>query len=232
MKPTVCIGLGLLFVAACSRSGDETRVSNLESRLDSVSYSIGMNLGASLKKQGVEVNTAILKQGIMDAYLDREPIMAEPQWRFVLRSFQLELRSEQRQTVSRDAAVNQAAGEIFFEENANRDGVVTLPSGLQYRIIIDGDGPKPSATDNVLVHYTGKLLDGTVFDSSVERGSPATLRLNKVIKGWQEGLQLMEVGSKYELFIPSQLAYGHKGSGGKIKPNQSLIFEVELLEIK
>ena len=109
---------------------------------------------------------------------------------------------------------------------------MTLASGLQYRIITDGDGPKPSATDNVLVHYTGKLLDGTVFDSSVERGSPATLRLNKVIKGWQEGLQLMEVGSKYELFIPSQLAYGHKGSGGKIKPNQSLIFEVELLEIK
>ena len=147
-------------------------------------------------------------------------------------SFQLELRSEQRQTTSRDAAVNQAAGEIFFEENANRDGVVTLPSGVQYRIITDGDGPKPSATDNVLVHYTGKLLDGTVFDSSVERGSPATLRLNQVIKGWQEGLQLMEVGSKYELFIPSHLAYGRKGSGGKIKPNQSLIFEVELLEIK
>lgn len=232
MKPMLCIGLGLLIVAACSRPGDETRVSNLESRLDSVSYSIGMNLGASLKKQGVEVNTAILKQGIMDAYLDREPIMAEQQWRRVLRSFQLELRSEQRQTTTRDAAVNQAAGEIFFEENANRDGVVTLPSGLQYRIIIDGDGPKPSATDNVLVHYTGKLLDGTVFDSSVERGSPATLRLNRVIKGWQEGLQLMEVGSKYELFIPSHLAYGRKGSGGKIKPNQSLIFEVELLEIK
>lgn len=232
MKTTVCILSVLLIVGACSRQGDETRVSSLESRADSVSYSIGMNLGNGLKTKGVEINSAILKQGIMDAYLDREPILAEPQWRLVLREFQLALRREQQQTAARDAEVNQAAGEIFFEENATRDEVVTLPSGLQYRIIEEGDGPKPLASDNVVVHYTGMLLDGTVFDSSVERGSPATLRLSQVIKGWKEGLQLMNVGSKYELFIPSQLAYGPKGSGGKIKPNQSLIFEVELLEIK
>lgn len=232
MKPMICIGLGLLIAAACSPRGDETRVSNLESRADSVSYSIGMNLGSGLKNQSVEVNTAILKQGIMDAYLDREPVLTEPEWRRVLTLFQSEMRREQRATAARDAEVNKAAGEIFLEENATRDGVVTLSSGLQYRIITEGDGPTPLATDNVVVHYTGKLLDGTVFDSSVERDSPATFRLNQVIKGWTEGLQLMKVGSKYELFIPSQLAYGAKGSGGKIKPNQSLIFEVELLEIK
>ncbi len=232
MKLTICILFVLLIAAACSRQGDETRVSSLESRGDSVSYSIGINLGAGLKSQDIEVNTQILKQGIMDGYLDREPVLAEPEYRQVLRTFQQDLRREQRAATSRDTEVNQAAGEIFFEENATKDGVVTLPSGLQYRIITKGDGPSPLATDNVVVHYTGKLLDGTVFDSSVERGSPATFRLNQVIKGWNEGLQLMKVGSKYELFIPSQLAYGPKGSGGKIKPNQSLIFEVELLEIK
>ncbi len=232
MKSTVGILFVLLIVATCSRQGDERRVSNLESRADSVSDSIGMNLWNGLKTQGVEVNTAILKQGIMDAYLDREPILTEPQWRLVLRTFQQDLRREQQAATSRDAEVNKAAGEIFFEENATREGVVTLPSGMQYRIITEGDGPSPLTTDNVVVHYTGKLLDGTVFDSSVERGSPATFRLNQVIRGWTEGLQLMKVGSKYELFIPSQLAYGPKGSGGKIKPHQSLIFEVELLEIK
>ncbi len=232
MKSTVCILSVLLIAAACSRQGDEPRVSSLESQVDSISYSIGMNLGTGLKDQGIEVDTGILKQGIMDAYLDREPVLAEPEWRRVLMTFQQDLRREQRATTSREAEVNQAAGEIFFEENATRDGVVTLPSGLQYRIIAEGAGPSPLATDNVVVHYTGKLLDGTVFDSSVERGSPATFRLNQVIKGWTEGLQLMKVGSKYELFIPSQLAYGLQGSGRKIKPNQSLIFEVELLEIK
>ncbi len=232
MKSTVCILSVLLIAAACSRQGDETRVTNLGSRADSVSYSIGMNLGAGLKHQGVEVNTAILKQGIMDAYLDREPVLAEPEWRRVLMLFQGEMRRKQQETAARVAEVNKAAGEAFLKENANRDGVVTLPSGLQYRIIAEGDGPSPLVTDNVVVHYTGKLLDGTVFDSSVERGSPATFRLNQVIKGWTEGLQLMNVGSKYEMFIPSDLAYGPKGSGGKIKPNQSLIFEVELLEIK
>jgi FKBP-type peptidyl-prolyl cis-trans isomerase FklB len=232
MKSTVCILSVLLIVAACSRQGDEVRVSSLESRMDSVSYSIGINLGAGLKSQDIEINSQILKQGFMDGYLDREPVLAEPEYRRVLMTFQQDLRREQQATTSREAEVNKAAGEIFLKENATRKGVVTLPSGLQYRIITKGDGPSPSATDNVVVHYTGKLLDGTVFDSSVERGSPATFRLNQVIKGWTEGLQLMHVGSKYELFIPSHLAYGPRGSGGKVKPNQSLIFKVELLEIK
>ncbi len=232
MKSTVCILSVLLIVAACSRQGDEARVSSLETRVDSVSYSIGINLGAGLKSQDIEVNTQILKQGIMDGYLDRESVLAEPEYRRVLMTFQQDLRREQQATSSRESEVNKAAGEIFLEENATKDGVVTLPSGLQYRIITKGDGPSPLASDNVVVHYTGKLLDGTVFDSSVERGSPATFRLNQVIKGWTEGLQLMKVGSKYELFIPSHLAYGSRGFGGKVKPNQSLIFKVELLEIK
>jgi FKBP-type peptidyl-prolyl cis-trans isomerase len=126
---------------------------------------------------------------------------------------------------------NLEAGRVFFEENGKREGVVTLASGMQYQVLTEGQGPKPSATDKVLTHYHGTLLDGSVFDSSVERGEPISFPVNGVIRGWVEALQLMPVGSKWKLFIPADLAYGERGAGGRIGPNQALIFEVELLDI-
>ncbi len=232
MKSAIFVALAVLMVAACSRSGEIKKVDKLASRIDSVSYSIGLNMGSGLKNQEIEIQTDALMQGIIDAYQERELLLEESEWQQVLRTFQTDLRTKQRESMDEEGEANMQKGAAFLIANAKKKGVVALPSGMQYKVIQEGDGPQPVATDNVVVHYTGKLLDGTVFDSSVERGEPATFRLNQVIKGWTEGLQLMSVGSKYELYIPSDLAYGARGSGGRIQPNQTLIFEVELLEIK
>ncbi|MEE9466340.1 MAG: FKBP-type peptidyl-prolyl cis-trans isomerase [Candidatus Neomarinimicrobiota bacterium] len=232
MKSAIYLALAVFMVAACSRSGEYKQVDSLTSRIDSVSYSIGLNLGSGLKNQEIEIQTDALMQGIVDAYQDRELLLEESEWQQVLRTFQSELRTKQRESADQEGEANMQKGEAFLRINAEKEGVIALPSGMQYKVIQEGDGPKPVATDNVVVHYTGRLLDGTVFDSSVERDEPATFRLDQVIKGWTEGLQLMSVGAKYELYIPSDLAYGSRGSGGRIKPNQTLIFEVELLEIK
>ena len=232
MKSAIFLGLAVLLATACSNSDEIKKVDSLASRIDSVSYSIGANLGTGLKREDIEIQTDALIQGILDAYQDREVLLEESEWQQVLRTFQSDLRTTQRESADQESEANMQKGAAFLLNNAEKEGVNTLPSGMQYKVIQEGDGPKPVATDNVVVHYTGKLLDGTVFDSSVERGEPATFRLNQVIKGWMEGLQLMSVGSKYELYIPSDLAYGPRGSGARIGPNMTLIFEVELLEIK
>lgn len=198
---------------------------NLNSKMDTLSYSVGVILAQNLKQQGLtKLDTKTLAAAIDDVLQDKD----------------LKVGAEQAQGIFREAMMakanaakveNKAAGDAFLAKNGARDVVNTLESGLQYEVIKKGEGPSPAATDKVTVHYHGMLIDGTVFDSSVERGSPATFPVNGVIPGWVEALQLMAVGDKWKLFIPSNLAYGERGAGGQIGPNSTLIFEVELLKI-
>ena len=199
----------------------------IKTDLDKASYSLGMNIGASLKGEGVgQINAEMFAKGLSD----------------MLNGGKLELSMQEAYETIQDflAKANAAKfskniteGKKFLEENGKRPGVVTLPSGLQYEIITQGNGPKPKATDTVTTHYHGTLIDGTVFDSSVQRNQPASFPVNGVIQGWVEALQLMPVGSKWKLYVPSELAYGaNPHPGGPIEPHMTLIFEVELLAIK
>jgi FKBP-type peptidyl-prolyl cis-trans isomerase FklB len=197
----------------------------LESKIDSMSYALGISISTNLKKQGFDtLNPEILGKAIGDAY-KKTGKFDEKEAQAIVMSYYQNLQSGK-------AEKNLKAGQKFLEENKKKPGVVTLPSGLQYMVLKEGNGPKPTATDKVTTHYHGTLIDGTVFDSSVERGQPATFPVNGVIKGWVEALQLMPVGSKWRLFIPSDLAYGEQGAGGSIGPNSALIFDVELISIE
>lgn len=208
-----------------------TSVVNLSSTQDSVSYSIGVFMAQNLKQQGItDLNDALLMRGLADALKDKMPLLTQEQCGQVMNSFmqkQMAVRNAEGMKLS---AENKKAGTTFLAENKVKTGVVTTPSGLQYMVEKEGTGPKPTATDRVKVHYTGKLLDGKVFDSSVERG-PAEFGVNEVIKGWTEALQLMPVGSKWKLYIPAELAYGDRGAGADIKPGSTLVFDVELLDL-
>ena len=221
------VALGLI---ACS-GGDPHKLDSLATLDDSVSYAIGINIGNVYNTRGVTVNPEIMHRGFIDGYTSEEELMPEADWRRVLTAYQTRHRQEQVAENRRISEVNQEAGRIFLEENEKAEGIIVTDSGLQYRILKEGVGTKPLSGDNVRVHYKGMLLDGSVFDSSYDRGEPVVLSLQGVIKGWQEALQMMKVGAKWELFIPSNLAYGPKGSGGKIRPNATLHFEVELLGI-
>jgi FKBP-type peptidyl-prolyl cis-trans isomerase FklB len=208
----------------------------LTTRKQKFSYALGMNigtgLGANLKKQSVEIDPAIVAQGLKDALAGGKMRLTEDQAKAVLTEVQNEVRKQQVEKTQEAAAANTKEGEAFLAANKSKDGVVTLPSGLQYKILTAGTGPKPAATDTVVCNYRGTLINGTEFDSSYKRGQPATFGVGQVIKGWTEALQLMPVGSKWQLFIPSSLAYGEKGAGAEIGPGATLIFEVELLSIQ
>ena len=197
----------------------------LKSNMDKVSYSIGVNIASSLRKQGLDsVNVDILAQAMKDVINKDSLLLDEAAAMQTIQSY-LQAGAAQK------GQGNEIAGKKFLEENKSKPGVITLASGLQYMILKEGTGPKPKLTDKVTTHYHGTLIDGKVFDSSVERGQPASFPVNGVIAGWTEALQLMPVGSKWKLFIPSQLAYGERGAGQMIGPNATLIFEVELLSI-
>jgi len=201
-----------------------------ESEKDRVSYSVGYQMGGDFKRQGQEISPEMVVRGAQDALSGAAPALSEEEMRntlVVLKQRILAAQQEERERVSRESA---AAGSAFLAENAKKEGVVSLPSGLQYKVLTEGSGEPPKETDNVTVHYRGTLVDGTEFDSSYSRGQPATFPLNKVIKGWTEGVQLMKPGAKYQFFIPSTLAYGPQG-GGPIPPNSTLIFEVELISV-
>lgn len=191
---------------------------------DKASYSIGLNIGTNFKKQNVELNPDALVAGVKDAISGKKPALNETEVREVMNNWSKELQEKQKAMADKNAA----DGEKFLAENKKKDGVKTTPSGLQYKVVKDGNGPQPKATDTVTVDYRGTLINGTEFDSSYKRGQPATFPLNGVIKGWTEGLQLMKVGSKYQFFIPSELAYGQRAMGPDIAPNSTLIFDVEL----
>jgi FKBP-type peptidyl-prolyl cis-trans isomerase FklB len=204
----------------------------LKTQKDKFSYALGMNLGDNLHKQSVEVDPAILLRGLKDALAPGKTILTEDEARTVLMAMQSEIRSKMMEKVKLEGEANKKVGEEFLAANKAKDGVVTLPSGLQYKILTEGTGPKPTATDSVACNYRGTLINGTEFDSSYKRGQPAAFQVNGVIKGWTEALQLMPVGSKWQLFIPSELAYGERGPSPEIGANSTLIFEVELLSIQ
>jgi FKBP-type peptidyl-prolyl cis-trans isomerase FklB len=198
----------------------------LKDQKDKVSYSIGLNIGFSMAKENVDVNADALASGIRDA-LAGKPQMTEDQVKATMSSFEKDMQDKMT-TKGKEAA---AAGDKFLAENKSKPGMKATASGLQYKVLKEGSGATPKATDRVKVNYRGTLIDGTEFDSSYKRGEPLTLPVNGVIKGWSEALQMMKVGSKYQLFIPASLAYGERGAGAQIPPNSALIFEVELLDI-
>ncbi|MCU0339109.1 MAG: FKBP-type peptidyl-prolyl cis-trans isomerase [Spirosomaceae bacterium] len=204
----------------------------MANELDSVAYSIGMNIGQNIKGQGLnDLNLDLLMQGLKDMVKTGKGQIDEGQANMVLGNYFNRIQTAKQAEEAKKYEVYKAAGEKFLAENKTKEGVVTLPSGLQYQIIKAGDGPKPTINDKVKTHYHGTLTDGTVFDSSVQRGQPIDFPVGGVIAGWTEALQLMPVGSKWKLFIPYNLAYGERGAGANIKPYSALIFEVELLEI-
>jgi FKBP-type peptidyl-prolyl cis-trans isomerase FklB len=208
----------------------------LTTRKQKFSYALGMNigsgLGANLKKQSVDVDSTLVSQGLKDAMSGGKTRLTQGEMQAVLTEVQNEVKKQQQEKTQQAAAANKTEGEAFLAANKSKDGVVTLPSGLQYKILTAGTGPKPTASDSVKCNYRGTLINGTEFDSSYKRGQPATFAVGQVIKAWTEALQLMPVGSKWQLFVPSSLAYGERGAGAEIGPNATLIFEVELLSIE
>jgi FKBP-type peptidyl-prolyl cis-trans isomerase FklB len=198
---------------------------------DKQSYAIGLNVGKSLRRDSVDVEPKILLQGIEDALGDGTLLLTDDQIKTVMTDLASQVRQRQEEKRVALAESNKKEGAAFLAANATKEGVVTLPSGLQYKVLVAGTGPKPTATDSVVCNYRGTLLDNTEFDSSYKRGQPMTITVDRVIKGWTEALQLMPVGSKWQLFIPPDLAYGDRGQGPG-GPNATLIFEVELLSIK
>ncbi|NEU69002.1 FKBP-type peptidyl-prolyl cis-trans isomerase [Spirosoma agri] len=205
---------------------------SLTSSQDSISYSIGLFMAQNLKQQGMgDLNNTLLTRGLEDAMKGQKTLLTQEQAGMVMNTFMQKQYALKNAEGMKASSENKKIGTAFLTENKTKTGVVTTASGLQYSIEKEGTGAKPTATDRVKVHYTGKLLDGKVFDSSVERGQPAEFGVGEVIKGWTEALQLMPVGSKWKLYIPSDLAYGDRGAGADIKPGSTLVFDVELLDI-
>lgn len=195
---------------------------------EKVSYSIGINIGKNMKMQGLDIDQGFLTQGIKDGLNNTKTAMSDKDMETTMTTFQQEMTGK----MQAKAEKNKKDGEAFLAANKKKEGVITLPSGLQYKILKAGDGAKPAASQTVKCNYRGTLIDGKEFDSSYKRGEPAEFPVGQVIKGWTEALQLMPVGSKWQLFIPSDLAYGQNGAGQMIGPNATLIFEIELLSIK
>jgi FKBP-type peptidyl-prolyl cis-trans isomerase FklB len=199
----------------------------LKDQKDKVSYSIGLNIGSNLTRQNVEINPDALTAGIKDGIAGK-PQLTQDQIKDVMTAFEKDMQQKQKAAGEKNAA----EGAKFLEENKKKEGVKATASGLQYKVIKEGTGAQPKATDTVQVNYRGTLINGKEFDSSYKRGQPVTFPLNGVIKGWTEGVQLMKTGSKYQFFVPPNLAYGERAAGPDITPNSTLIFEVELLDVK
>ncbi len=218
--------------AAPTRSATQPATTSLTSNRDSLSYSIGVNIAQSIKQQGItDLNTAALAKAISDVMTNKPTQLTMEQSQQCLSVFMQKQSAVKMEASQKVSAANKKIGDAFLADNKAKPGVQTTTSGLQYSVEKEGTGPKPASTDKVKVHYTGRLIDGKVFDSSVERGQPVEFPVTGVIPGWVEALQLMPVGSKWKLFIPSTLAYGDRGAGADIAPGSTLIFDVELLEI-
>lgn len=200
--------------------------------IDKISYVLGQSIGGDFRRQGFEIDPDLFAESFKAAYNGDEPKMTVGEMQQIIQNFQRALQDKQQAEQQAAGAKNIEAGKAFLEENSRKEGVVVTESGLQYRVINEGTGKKPKATDTVETHYEGKTLDGEIFDSSYKRGQTTSFPLNGVIKGWTEALQLMSEGAKYELFIPPALAYGAAGSGAAIAPYSTLIFTVELIAVK
>jgi FKBP-type peptidyl-prolyl cis-trans isomerase len=204
----------------------------LKTQKEKFSYAIGMKMGSNFNKQSVPVDASIMARGIKDAMAGGKTALTDDEAQAAIMEMQKQVQAKQQEKMKGAGDANKKEGEAFLSINKSKEGVVALPSGLQYKIEKAGTGPKPAATDSVVCNYRGTLIDGKEFDSSYKRGQPATFSVTGVIKGWTEALQLMPVGSKWQLFIPSDLAYGDRGAGADIGPSATLIFEVELLSIE
>ena len=201
--------------------------------MDKLSYAFGIGIGSQLAGMGAkELNIDDFAQAIKDVISGAGLKVDNAEAQTLVQNFFQEQEAKQQAAAAEAGKAAKAAGEEFLAENAKKDGVVTLPSGLQYQVLKEGNGKKPSATDQVVCHYEGTLIDGTVFDSSYKRNEPATFGLNQVIAGWTEGVQLMSEGAKYRFFIPYNLAYGERGAGAQIPPFAALVFDVELIQVK
>ena len=230
MKQILIIAISLLLaVIGCSQTSSDTNLP-ISSSVDSVSYSIGQDIGKNFKKQDIEIDPKIMLQGIVDAMADTS-MLTDDEIQKVMMNFQVAMREKQQNKMKEASEKNKAEAEAFFAENKNKEGVITLDSGLQYKVLKSGDGKSPKLSSSVEAHYAGRLIDGTEFDSSYKRGKPQAFKVTGVIKGWTEILQLMKEGDKWEVYIPSDLAYGERGSGPTIGPNAALIFEMELISV-
>ncbi|MEO1495968.1 MAG: FKBP-type peptidyl-prolyl cis-trans isomerase [Planctomycetota bacterium] len=198
---------------------------------EQLGYCLGLDFGARLRADGVDVDFAAMAAGLKDALSGAEPQLTTEQIDAVMRRFQQSMQQKAQRQMADIASENEAKGAAFLAENRSKDGVQETPSGLQYRVVEEGDGESPGPTDVVRCHYEGTLIDGTVFDSSYKRGQPAEFGVNQVIAGWTEALQMMKPGAKWEVFLPSGIAYGPRGAGGAIGPNETLIFTIELLGV-
>lgn len=220
--------LGTALLVTVGHAGEQPI---LKTDKDKVNYAIGVNIIGSIKKQGVDIDLGLVIQGMKDAYSGGKLLLSDEEVRVGIDKYQTAVRQKQSVLRSKAAEDNKKEGDAFLAENAKKEGVVVLPSGLQYKILKAGDGKKPTDRDTVECQYRGTLVNGTEFDSSYRTGKPATFKITAVIPGWREALQLMPVGSTWQLFVPSKLGYGERGAG-RIGPNATLIFEVELLAIK
>jgi FKBP-type peptidyl-prolyl cis-trans isomerase FklB len=229
MKYAVAMFISLILLFVVCYAGEKL---DLKDQKDKESYSLGYQFGQSLKAQEVDINLDVYTSGIRDGLGGKASQMTAEEIRATMTSLQQRLMAARQKELKEKAEKNLAESRAFLEENKKKEGVKTLPSGLQYKVITEGTGKTPKSTDTVTVHYRGTLINGSEFDSSYKKGQPATFKVNGVIKGWTEALQLMKEGSKWQLFIPPELGYGERGMGMQIPPNSALIFEVELLTVK
>lgn len=223
----------LVFAVACAP--EEKQVAKeltLDTPKDRISYTIGVNIGQDFKAQKMDIDPTVLLEGLKDSMDGKELRLTEEEMVSEIQSFQQEMQAKMAAEMEQAASQNIEQGKAFLEENAKKEGVVVTESGLQYMVIEPGEGDSPAANDVATVHYRGTLIDGKQFDSSYDRGQPATFPVGGVIAGWTEALQLMKPGAKWQLFIPSELAYGERGAGQDIGPNSVLLFDVELISVE
>jgi len=228
----ILMGGAVLGLGLAAMQVDAEEAAALKSDKDRVSYTLGSEIGKNFKRLEVEVDPDVLLRGFKDAYQGKKLVLSEEELKKISADYQASLREKQAAAMKKAAETNEKEGEAFLAANAKKEGVITLPSGLQYLVVKKGEGPIPKAEDTVKCNYRGTLINGTEFDSSYKTGQPATFAVGGVIAGWTEALKLMPVGSKWQLFIPSKLAYGPRGAGRDIGPNATLIFDIELLGIE
>ncbi len=226
------VTLCALLSVSCTGFASQAAKNGLNNEVDKLSYTFGANMGQSFKQQDVKINPKLVYKGLEDAMTGKDLLMTKEQMNAVLTQFQKDMIIKQEGKIQKDGADNKQKGEAFLANNKKQKDIVTTASGLQYKVIKEGKGKHPMATDEVTVEYTGKLIDGTVFDSTDKNGKPVSFNVSGVIQGWTEALKLMRPGAEWEVFVPSDLAYGSRGMGGPIGPNETLIFNIHLISVQ